>query len=153
MRTRLGIASLLLWVAATVAAAEPQAPHPGLAPQAVVEIQLRALQRNDDPVPDAGIARTWAFAHPDNKQMTGPLPRFTAMLKGPQYGMLLNHRAHRIEPVYRTAGLAVFRVRVVSADGTPVSLEWRVARVREGKHIGAWMTVGVSPPLRARDAI
>lgn len=151
---RAGIAGLLLWVlGALPAAGETREPHPGLAPQAVVEIQLRALQRNDDPVPDAGIARTWAFAHPDNKRMTGPLHRFTAMLKGPQYGMLLNHRAYRVEPVYRTAGLAVFRVRVVSADGTPVSLEWRVALVREGPYAGAWMTVGVSPPLRARDAI
>jgi hypothetical protein len=51
-------------------------PNPKYLILEVVEIQLRALQQNDDPVPGAGIAQTWAFAHPYNRTVTGPLAQF-----------------------------------------------------------------------------
>ena len=66
--------------------------------------------------------QTWAFFRPDNRQITGPLERFVAMLKGPNYRMLLDHRSHQIERVVRTPVMAIFRVRLVAADGTQVSL-------------------------------
>jgi hypothetical protein len=54
-------------------------PDANLAPERVVQIQLEALQRNDS----QGIAQTWAFAHPVNKKVTGPLERFESMIKSP----------------------------------------------------------------------
>ncbi len=39
-------------------------PDPGLAPDDVVGIVLRALQHNDDPVADHGFAITFAFTSP-----------------------------------------------------------------------------------------
>jgi hypothetical protein len=74
---------LLGWIVALVGpfaapsfAADLVLPDPNRAPAEVIAIQLSALQANDVPEPDAGIAQTFAFAHPDNKRMTGPLPRF-----------------------------------------------------------------------------
>ena len=72
-------------------------PDPALSPAEVIAIQLSALQANDRPQPDAGIAQTFAFAHPDNRRVTGPLPRFAQMIKGPRYELLLNHRSHEIK--------------------------------------------------------
>ena len=69
----LGLAFLIL--SAPAWAADLLAPHPALSPAEVVVIQLDALQANAAEN-DAGIAQAWAFAHPDNKRMTGPLPRF-----------------------------------------------------------------------------
>ena len=84
MRSRL-VAAALLAMTAPAWAANVLLPGPGLSPVEVVAIQLTALQANDAPETDAGIAQTWAFAHPDNQRMTGPLPRFAQMIKGPQY--------------------------------------------------------------------
>jgi len=152
MRSKLLAAALLL-VTSPSLAAELIMPDPALSPAEVVETQLSALQANDTPEPDAGITQTWAFAHPDNKRMTGPLPRFAQMIKGPLYRMLLDHRAHEVEEVSRTDDQAVFAVTVTSQSGRVVVYQWSVAKVAEGEDAGAWMTTAVSPPVPAGDAI
>jgi hypothetical protein len=128
-------------------------PDPALSPAEVVSIQLTALQANDTPETDAGIAQTWAFAHPDNKRMTGPLPRFAQMIKGPQYRMLLDHRSHEVKEVSRTDNQAVFAVTVTSQTGTVVGYQWSVAKLADGENAGAWMTIAVSPPVAVGEAI
>lgn len=152
MRTPIALAAALL-LATPVGAAELLDPDPAYSPKKVVQIQLEALQDNDSPEADAGIRQTWAFAHPDNKEMTGPLSRFTRMIESPRYSMLLNHRSHEIDRVEKTDDRAVFAVTVTDAQGKVVGYRWEVARVRDGDHAGAWMTVAVSPPMDAGDAI
>jgi len=75
------------------------------------------------------------------------------MLKGPNYGMLLDHRSHRIERIVQTLEKALSRITLVAADGTDFSLKWQVAKVHSGEFAGAWMTIGVSMPIKARGAI
>lgn len=128
-------------------------PDPTLSPAEVIAIQLSALQANDSPEPDAGIAQTFAFAHPDNRRVTGPLPRFAQMLKGPRYEVLLNHLAHEIREVASTDDEAAFAVIVTSRTGAVVGFRWAVARVAGGEHAGAWMTIAVSPPVPVGNAI
>jgi hypothetical protein len=151
MRSAALVMALLL-MAAPARAADLLVPDPALSPTEVVEIQLSALQANDTAT-DAGIAQTFAFAHPDNKRMTGPLARFAQMIKGPQYRMLLNHRAHEIKEVSRTDNEVVFAVTVTSARGEVVGYRWSVAKVASGEAAGAWMTVSVSPPVAVGQAI
>jgi hypothetical protein len=152
MRPNLLAAALLVMTVPSWAA-DVLMPDPALSSAEVVEIQLSALQANDAPVSDAGIAQTWAFAHPDNKRMTGPLPRFTQMIKGPQYRILLNHRSHEVKEVARTDLQAVFAVTVTADNAEVFGYSWTVAKVTDGEHAGAWMTVAVSPPVRLGDAI
>ena len=146
------LALTFLILSAPAWAADLLAPHPGRSPAEVVATQLEALQTNEAET-DAGIAQTWAFAHPDNKRMTGPLPRFAQMLKGPQYRMLLNHRSHEVIEVARTDDEAVFAVTITTPTGDVVDCRWTVAKVRDGEHAGAWMTIAVSPPVPAGQAI
>jgi hypothetical protein len=135
-----------LALAAPVWAADLLAPDPALSPAEVVAIQLDALQANEADT-DAGIAQTWAFAHPDNKRVTGPLRRFAQMIRGPQNRMLLNHQSHEVAEVSRTGEEAVFAVTVTTPTGDVVGYRWVVAKVTSGEHAGAWMTTAVSPPL------
>jgi hypothetical protein len=127
-------------------------PDPNLPPERVVEIQLQSLQKNDVPDPDTGIAQTWAFAHPDNKRVTGPLERFTRMIKGPDYRNMLDHQEHIIKPVVQTDDYALFAVTIITADDQRMSFKWEVMKVQVGEFAGSWMTISVSPPLRARDS-
>ena len=152
MRSRL-LAAALLVVSAPSWAADVLVPDPALSPAEVVAIQLTALQANDAPETDAGIAQTWAFAHPDNKRVTGPLSRFAQMIKGPQYRMLLNHRSHEVEEVARTDDQAEFAVTVTAESGEAFGYGWIVRKVADGENAGAWMTVAVSPPVKLGEAI
>ena len=155
MRARLfgWIVALVGWSMAPSFAADMLQPDPDLSPSEVVAIQLSALQANDTPGPDAGIAQTFAFAHPDNRRVTGPLPRFAQMIKGPLYRILLGHRSHEIREVSGTADQVDFAVTVTSRTGEVVGYRWTVAKVAAGENVGAWMTTAVSPPLPIGEAI
>ena len=108
-----------------------------------------ALQFNDNPSPDFGIAQTWNFAHPRNRAMTGPLPRFASMLKGPAYGLMLNHASHRIVPVPSNDNRANFDVFMETGSGQVLYFNWAVELVEGGEFDNCWMTVAVSMPRLA----
>ena len=150
MRSSL-VAVALLAMAAPLWAADLREPDPALSPADVVAIQLNALQTNDTPGTDAGIAQTWAFAHPDNKRVTGPLPRFAQMIKGPLYQVLLGHRSHEIKEVLATDDQVDFAVTVTSQKGEVVGYRWSVAKAAGGDD--ARMTISVSPPQPIGEAI
>ena len=50
-------------------------PNSNLKPFEVLMIQLNSLKNNNKPYKDAGIEQTWEFAHPNNKEITGPLDK------------------------------------------------------------------------------
>lgn len=147
-RLSLFSAALAMAGAALYAYGDPE-PDPALSPERVVEIQLEALQHNDKPREDAGIERAWRFAHPDNKSVTGPLERFTAMIKSPAYRMLVDHREHAIRRVAVTDETAWFVVTVFPESGSVVLYLWRLEKVLSG----AWMTIAVSPPVSRGETI
>lgn len=118
-------------------------PNPDWQAREVVSIQLNALKDNDSPTKDSGIEQVWAFAHPQNKSMTGPLPRFAQMIRSPGYAVLVDHRRHEISEVRETLNNAVFLVRVLARDGSFYGFQWqlRKAALEAGP---SWMTTRVS---------
>ena len=127
-------------------------PNPNLQPKNVVEIQLQSLQRNDEPTADAGIIQTWAFAHPNNKLMTGPIERFILMIKSQNYKNMLNHRDNKIEPVLKTKNRTQFVVSITTSDDQKMKFKWELMKVQTGEFSGSWMTTSVSPPLLSKNA-
>ena len=142
------IAGLVL-VSFSARAADLVVPDPSIAPEEVVAIQMKALQFNDNPKPDFGIAQTWNFAHPRNRAITGPLPRFAGMLKGPAYGQMLNHASHRIVPVPGDGDRVNFDVFMEPSRGNVLFFNWAVELVKGGEFDNCWMTVAVSTPRPA----
>ena len=142
------LASLFM-LSAGARAAELVVPDPSIAPEEVVAIQMKALQFNDNPSPDFGIEQTWNFAHPRNRAMTGPLPRFAGMLKGPAYGQMLNHASHKIVPVPGDGDRVNFDVFMETDRGQVLYFNWAVELVKGGEFDNCWMTVAVSMPRSA----
>ena len=142
------IAGLVL-ISFSARAADLVVPDPSIAPEEVVAIQMKALQFNDNPKPDFGIAQTWNFAHPRNRAMTGPLPRFAGMLKGPAYGQMLNHASHRIVPVPGDGDRVNFDVFMETSRGNVLFFNWAVELVKGGEFDNCGMTVAVSMPRPA----
>ena len=71
-------------------------PEPALSPGDVIRIQLEALRHNDEQ--DRGIAVAFRFASPANRANTGPLSRFTAMIKEGPYALMLDFRDATYDP-------------------------------------------------------
>ncbi len=125
-------------------------PDPGLAPDDVVGIVLRALQHNDDPVTDHGIAITFAFTSPENHDVTGPLERFRALVKSPAYRLMIGHSRAERGPVSVTADHARERVAITAANGDRAVYVFLLSRQELGSHKGCWMADGV---LRETDPV
>ena len=140
---------LCLCIRTTASTAELVYPNPDIAPAEVIAIQLNGLKHNDSPETDAGIRQTWEFAHPRNRAMTGPLKRFTTMLKGPGYDVMLNHASHEIVPANSGEGWRQFDVFMETENGDVMQFAWIVEKVTDGRYKNCWMTVAVSAPRLA----
>ncbi|MGI9476523.1 MAG: hypothetical protein ACR2PI_07450 [Hyphomicrobiaceae bacterium] len=120
-------------------------PSADLTPEDVISIQLKALsEAENDRETDSGVARVWAFAHPANRVVTGPLARFKRMLQSAQYRALIGHRSHRMRQVSLSDDKAHFAIKVTSSDGDVFGYSWHLGKVDAGSYKGMWMTTGVA---------
>ena len=144
-------AVLLLVIGMEAPAAAPDdavvLPQPSaeLQPGEVVEIVLDALANNDRPFPDAGIETTFNFASPLNKAYTGPLDRFSTLVKGPVFGQMVNHRESTLSEVIFEGDLAIRLVQIVSVNNETFYFAFRLRLQHEGDYAGMWLTEAVWP--------
>ena len=139
---------LILFFVSSSSYADLVKPNNGIEPYQVVKIQLRSLKQNDKPVKDNGIEQTWEFAHPSNKEITGPLDRFKIMLKGKSYKVLLNHLDHEVIQENITNSVALFEVRVLGEDKSYYKFKWQVEKYSNaGPLKDCWLTTMVSSPI------
>lgn len=115
--------------------------------ETVLVKQLTALKENDSKGKDSGIRTAWRYAHPNNQRSTGPVERFTRMLKSPAYRPLLNHDSHRVALSQEASGTAVYRVTVFTQTSAPLIYTWVLEKVESGARKGEWATTIVSPPV------
>ena len=139
------VLSILLFISKISFADNLVKPSPDINPIDVVEVQLFALQSNDET--DFGIRQTWEFAHPRNKMATGPLPRFTSMIKTPAYSILLNNLKFETKEIFNDGKTAGIAVRIEAKDNKAYTYMWTLEKIiEEGPLNGNWMTSGVSSP-------
>ena len=155
---RKGVLAAIGWLACAAAyAGDLVTPDPSIAPAEVVAIQLMGLKNNDLIETDFGIRQAWSFAHPKNRNVTGPFPRFAQMLKGPGYSVLLNHKSHEIRngpsaskgKTNDDENRRQFDVFMETANGDILYFSWIVQKVVAGQFKDCWMTVSVSAPRPA----
>lgn len=120
-------------------------PDPSLSPQDVVSIQMDALRNNDTPYENRGIEVTFNFASPANKRMTGPLERFTKMVRNPIYAPMINHQTARYGKLIIEGDIARIDVILVSEDGVYVGYRFTLSRQHGNEYEGSWMTDAVVP--------
>ena len=120
-------------------------PHSSLSPLDVTKIVMNALQRNDEPNKNRGIAITFNFASPANRTVTGPLTRFVNMVNGPVYGGMIGHRGATYENIGIDGDNARIDVILQTAAGKLIGFRFILRRQRVNKFDGAWMTDSVIP--------
>lgn len=135
---RLLSAVTLLGLSLSLAQAQ-ESPSPRLSPEEVVSAQLAGFAQGDD----EGIARAFAFASPGNRANTGPLPRFTRMIRE-AYPELIGHREAELAPLREDDSHAYQGVEIVGADGRSHLYLFILSRYEQEDCDGCWMTDGVS---------
>jgi alpha-glucosidase (family GH31 glycosyl hydrolase) len=118
-------------------------PDPSLSPQEVVRIQVEAMQQNDAPEPDSGIRIAFRFASPANKATTGPIERFIALVKNPQYRALLNSRSIEYGETEMMGSEAAQPVFIEGANGERVAYLFVLSRQTDEPFVDCWMTDAV----------
>lgn len=118
------------------------APNETYTPQQVINIVLSSMQKNA--ADDEGIATVFRFASPDNKLVTGPLSRFTQMIKR-GFPDMLNHTSVRYDDIDIANDIAVQAVWLQTQSGTEYGYEFKLSIQRGGNHDGMWMTDAVTP--------
>lgn len=146
------LASALLAYVALRALPAEERPRPGQSPRAVVSLQLAALRQVDEPEPDAGFATVFRFASPENQRQTGPLPRFTRLLRSAPYAVLINHREAVVLAAIEQGERASVPVDVTSRAGRVYRFVFLLRRVADPSCPGCWRTEGVIPPVEAAPA-
>ena len=138
------IATLALLSAASVHANSAPQPRVEHSPAEVVSILVEALKRNPGTVDDAGIETVWSFASPGNRAITGPLERFTAMIKA-GFSDMLGFAGSRFEEINVAGNRAVQVVWLQQRDGREVGYAFQLGRQTSGQYQDMWMTEGVVP--------
>lgn len=118
-------------------------PNPKLSPEEVIKIQLEALQSNDIPTKDAGIAIAFRFASPSNQTVTGPLEKFIMLVKNPMYRPMLNHKKAEREKVELNGDEARQRVIITTANDERITYLFTLSKQKDGQFKDCWMTDGV----------
>ncbi len=129
----------------------PQLPAPSVdyGPEDVVRIVINALANNNTPFADAGIVITFSFASPSNRSATGPLERFTRMVKADPYGDMVNHSDSRFSDVAIDGNDAYQYVQLTTHSGSQVVYGFRLRKQQAGEYAGMWMTDAVWPVSKA----
>ena len=125
--------------------AELPQPAVDLLPEDVVRIVINALANNDEPYADAGIETTFAFASPANKINTGPLDRFTRMVKNDVFGIMVNHVGSDFSDVVHDGNNAYQLVQLKGKNGAEIVFAFRLSKQLDGEFEGMWMTDAVWP--------
>ena len=139
---------LIIFLSASISKADLLEPNINIGPYDVVKIQLTGLQNNDKLSDDFGIKQTWNFAHPNNKKYTGPLDKFTKMIKGDSYQMLIDHLEHTINPLGNSDKWAQYEVVILDKNKIYHKFSWQVEKYEgEGPLNDCWLTTMVSSPI------
>ena len=135
------LTALMSWTVALHADGSADGPNPDLSPDQVVAAMLDAMKQDTD----EGIAQLFEFASPKNKQQTGPLDRFTAMMRE-HFPDMLGHDRSRVAPPLIDQNRAMIPIQLQSKEGIVSEYVVLLSRQEEGPCTGCWMTDAVFPP-------
>ncbi|KAI5067306.1 hypothetical protein GOP47_0017834 [Adiantum capillus-veneris] len=115
----------------------PKRPSPEIKPRGVVQAQLQALREQD-------LATVFGFASPKNKAHTGPLSRFTEMIQGRAYNVMLGHSSAKVLSTL-SVGPDRFQQRILieGSNGKQAIFSWSLSRQDTEPFQDCWMTDSV----------
>lgn len=116
-------------------------PQPHYSPAEVVTLQIESM-RDSASSPDH-LTTCYSLASPENREITGPIERFGAMVMMPPYDRLARCQAWQVgRPVIDQDHAAVL-VSTISSDGSGVAFRFLLRLHTEHPFDGCWLTEAV----------
>lgn len=137
------LAGILTISLSCLASAQSAEPSEIFTPEQVVRIVVESLKDNDE-ASDTGIATVFRFASPANKLSTGPLSRFTTMIKS-GFPDMINHSSSRYDSMEIVGNTAIQAVWLMTTSGKELGYLFQLGRQVAGEYAGMWMTDMVVP--------
>ena len=119
-------------------------PNTELTAYQILALQLKSLKNNKRLKQDRGIQQVFIFAHPENKKVTGPIDKFTQMLKSDTYSMFLDHDEAKVAVMHQDQFHEVYLIRVFKGKESRDFL-WTLITYIDNNKIPYWYTVNVIP--------
>jgi len=110
----------------------------------VVKIVMNALQKNDVPSKNRGIAVTFNFASSANKNVTGPIERFVNMVSELVCAQMVDHLGAVYEKIKIKGDSASIDVIIKGVSGKFVGFRFLLTKQRDNEFDGTWMTDNVT---------
>ena len=116
-------------------------PNPALAPEEVVRLQLQSLRdfRDDD----SAILQCFVLASPANREATGPLGRFAAMVRNPKYVALVDCESELVGKTIIRGDRATVLVTVVDPQQRASLFRFFLSKQTDEPFRNCWMTDAV----------
>lgn len=118
-------------------------PNTNLSPDDVVQIVVTALKTNSNQNND-GIETVFRFASPKNKAVTGPIERFTQMIKR-GFPDMLNHLKSEVSDIKIEGNTALQAVWLTTVTGSKHGYMFQLGKQANGPYKDMWMTEAVMP--------
>lgn len=115
-------------------------PTPSLSPEEVVNIQVDALRASSQ---GFGALQCYCFAAPANRLVTGPIERFTRMVRKPPFDLIGKAATCSVGTADIRGDLARSTVAVVGEDHQLRVFSWLLRKQQEAPYESCWLTVGV----------
>jgi hypothetical protein len=120
-----------------------QKPSPQLSPEDVIRLQIEELSAAGDVA--GRIARCYRFASPENKKYTGPITRFSMMIKVPPYDALLDARRFLVGRAAIEGNQAHLLLTVVNDKNELAIFRCFLSKQTAVEFKDCWMTDAVLP--------
>lgn len=124
-------------------------PSPSLQPNEVVSLQLKGLAIEPE---GGGIEQCFALASPGNKEITGPIERFTAMIHKAPYDVLLFHHLVLVGKPTIEGDSANVVVTLLDAQDRIYIFQFVLSRQHGNNYENCWMTDAVFPIRQIPDS-
>lgn len=116
-------------------------PQPDYSPAEVVTLQIESMR--DSASSPERLTTCYSLASPQNREITGPIERFGAMVMMPPYDRLARCQAWQVgRPVIDQDHAAVL-VSTISSDGSGVAFRFLLRLHTEHPFDGCWLTEAV----------
>jgi hypothetical protein len=116
-------------------------PSKALTPRDVIQIQLKALQENDQT--DSGIITVFNFSSPISRAKLGSINHFRLMVRDPTYNAMINFKSYKTGHLIVTDRSA-YQIVVLNEDtGEQTAYMFMLEQQKKGTYKDCWMTVGV----------
>ena len=113
-----------------------------------VLVQILDIYKNYSSNPEQALDIIWDFAHPDNKEITGPKENFEKMLLSEPYNAILDLKEYSFTKTVATENNEHYEIKILAKNNSYFEVIWvfQYDDCSVGSKNQCWLTIAVTAP-------